>query len=64
MDLEIKKSKEVSPEVYKEIKWNKEGEDKLCEVYKIGSKATSKRQQKFAPELDKQAKQIYNIRAL
>ncbi len=55
-DLEVEESREVSPEICKGIKWNKEGENKLCGVYKIGSKATSKRQQKSAQELDEQAK--------
>ena len=63
-DLEVEESREVSPEVCKEIKWNKEGENKLRGVYGIGSKATSKRQRKSARELDEQAKQTYDIRAL
>ena len=63
-ELEVKESRAVSPKVRKEIKWNNEGKNKLCGVYGIGSRATSKKQQKFAFELDKQAKQTYDIRAL
>ena len=46
LDLEIEESREISPEVLKEIKWNKKGENRLCGVYGIRLKATSKRQQK------------------
>lgn len=44
----MEESREVSPEVRKEIKWNKEGENKLRGEYGVGSKATSKRQRKSA----------------
>ena len=63
-DLEVEKSRAVSPKVRKEIKWNKEGKNKLRRVYGIWSRATSKRQRKSARELDEQAKQTYDIRAL
>ena len=63
-NLEMEESRAVSPKVRKEIKWNKEGENKLCGVYGIGSRATSKRRRKSARELDEQAKQTYDIRAL
>ena len=52
-DLEVKKSRKVSLKICKEIKWNKKRENKLYGVNGIESKATSKRQQKFAQELDK-----------
>lgn len=47
-NLETEKSRAISSKVCKEIKWNKEGENKLCGIYEIGSKATSKKQQKFS----------------
>lgn len=63
-DLEVGESRAVSPEVCKEIKWNKKGESKLRGVYGIGSRLSSKRQQKSAQELEEQAKKTYNIKAL
>ena len=48
-----------------EIKWNRQGEDKLREGYGNRSKTTLKKQQKFARELEKlQASNTYDIRAL
>ena len=46
---EPRTEKAVSPEI--EIKWNKEGEDKLCGVHGNGSASMSKRIQKAALEL-------------
>lgn len=64
-DLEVEESRAVSPEVpKKEIKWNKKGESKLCEVYGIGSRSSSKRQRKSARELEEQATKTYDNRAL
>ena len=61
----MEKSRTVSLEVLKkEIKWNKEKESKLCGVYKIGSKLSSKKQQKSSRELEEQAIKTYDIRAL
>ncbi len=55
----------VSSEVPKiEIKWNKEGGDKLCGGYRKGSKRTRMRQQKSARELEKEASKTYDIRVL
>lgn len=55
----------VSSEVPKvEIKWNREGEDKLRGRYGKGSKRTRMRQQKSARELEKEASKTYDIRAL
>ena len=42
-DLEIEKSREISLEICKKIKYNKEGENKFCKVYEIELKAMSKR---------------------
>ena len=64
-DLEVEESRTVSPEVLKkEIKWNKEGENKLRGVYGNGSRSSSKRQRKSARELEKEATKSYDIRAL
>ena len=64
-DLEIEETRAVSPEApEKEIKWNKEGEDRLRGVYGIGSRSLSKRQRKSARELEEQASKTYDISAL
>lgn len=48
-DLEVEESRTVNPEVLKkEIKWNKEGENKLRGIYGNGSRSSSKRQRKSA----------------
>ena len=47
-----------------EIKWNRQGEDKLRGGYGNGSRTTLKKQRKFARELEKQASNTYDIRAL
>ena len=47
-----------------EIKWNKRGEDKLRGGYGNGSRTTLKKKRKFARELEKEAFNTYNIRAL
>ena len=60
----MEESRAVSPEVPKEIKWNKEGESKLRGVYGIGSRSSSKRQRKSARELEEQDTKTYDIRAL
>ena len=55
----------VSSEVHKvEIKWSREGQDKLCGGYGKGSKRTQMRHQKSARELEKEASKTYDIRAL
>lgn len=55
----------VSPKVQnREIKWNKEGEDKLHGAYGNGSRSTSRRERKSAREIEKQASKAYDIRAL
>ena len=41
-----------------EIKWNRQGEDKLRGGYGNGSRTTLKKQRKFARELEKQASDI------
>ncbi len=51
-------------EVKTKLKWNKEGEDKFRGAYGNGSRSTSKREQKSTRELEKQASQTYDIRAL
>ncbi len=47
-----------------EIKWNKQGEDKLRGGYGNGSRTTLKKKRKFARELEKEASNTYNITAL
>ena len=55
----------VSPVVCKkEVKWNKEGEDRLRGSYGKGSRSTQMRKQRFARELEKEASKTYNIQAL
>lgn len=62
---ESRTEKAASPEGPKrEVKWNKEGEDKLRGVYGMGSRSSLKRQRKSARELEKEASKSYDIRAL
>ena len=66
LDLEEPRIKQaVSPDVSKtEIRWNKEGEDRLRGGYGKGSRRTQMRHQKSARELRKEASKTYNIQAL
>ena len=66
LDLEEPRIKQaVSLDVSKtEIRWNKEGENRLCKGYGKGSKRTQMRHQKSAYELRKEASKTYNIQAL
>ena len=54
--------KAVSSEV--EMRWNKEGEDKLRGAYGNGLTSTLRRARKAALELEKQASKTYNIKEL
>lgn len=62
-DLEEDESKieeAASSEIHKfEIKWNREGEEKLCGVYRKKLRRTQMRKQKSAWELEKKAFQTY-----
>ena len=66
LDLEeFRTERAVSPEACKtQIKWKKEGEDKLCGAYGKGSRRTQMRHQKSARELQKEGSKSYNIQAL
>ena len=48
----------------KEVKWNKEKEDRLCRSYGKGSRSIQMRKQRSAWELEKEASKTYNIQAL
>ncbi len=61
---EDKESDSDIDEVRTQIKWNKEGEEKLRRVYRNSSRSTSRREWKSARELEKQASKTYDIRVL
>ena len=61
---EDKESDSDIDEVRTQIKWNKEGEDKLRGAYGNGSRSTSRRERKSTRELEKQASKTYDLRAL
>lgn len=67
-DLEEDESKTeeaASSGIHKvEIKWNREGEEKLRGGYGKGSRRTQMRKQKSTRELEKEASKKYDIRAL
>lgn len=66
MEIEEPRTEQaVSPVVCKkEVKWNKEGEDRLRGSYGKGSRSTQMRKQRSAWELEKEASKTYNIQAL
>lgn len=64
MKKKIRKSDSDIDEVRTQIKWNKEGEDKLRGAYGNGSRSTSRRERKSTRELEKQASKTYDIRVL
>lgn len=68
LDLDLEESRTeraVSPKVCKtQIRWNKDGEDRLRGVYGKGSRRTQMRHQKYARELPKEGSETYNIQAL
>ncbi len=66
IEIEVPRTEQtVSPVVCKkEVKWNKEGEDKLRGSYGKGSRSTQMRKQRSARKLEKEASKTYNIQAL